>query len=205
MTTSGPFLHERIRYTGAQAQSMYVFIPRGLIGPRAKHLLADNLSTLVRSYIFSLAVSMERDVCLGRSPGTFIRARVHFGGPSVYLHDLYSTLGQETQGISTAEMSLAREIHLLQAYQLRCLRFLDDLNTTINFIRGTPHPGMDLNAEERHFNRALMDRECSNLLMETDRFRSELQMQGQILQNILGLVSRSSSFIFFCLTHYFIG
>lgn len=184
---------------------MYAMIPRGLIGPRTKYLLAENLSTLVRSYVFSLAVSMERDVCLGRSPGTFIRARLRFGGASVYLYDWYSTLGQETRVISTAEISLAREIHLLQAYQLRCLKFLDDLNTTINFIRGTPHPGMDLNAEERNFNSALMDRECSNLLMETDRFRSELQMQGQILQNILGLVSRSSSLLFFCLTHYFIG
>ena len=60
---------------------------------------------------------------------------------------------------------------------------------------------MDLNAEERNFNSALMDRECSNLLMETDRFRSELQMQGQILQNILGLVSRSSSLFFFFALH----
>jgi hypothetical protein len=119
------------------------------------------------------------------------------GHPFVYT--IYTqTLVQETRVISTAEMSLAREIHILQAYQLRCLNFLDDLNKTITFIRDTPHPGMDLNAEERHFNRALMDRECSNLLMETRRFHTEIQMQGQIFQNILGLVSHSSSFNFFC-------
>jgi hypothetical protein len=67
---------------------------------------------------------------------------------------------------------------------------LDDFTKHITFIRDTHNPALDhLSAEDRQFSKKIMDRECANLLTESERLKAELYMQERRLKNVIGLVS----------------
>lgn len=92
--------------------------------------------------------------------------------------------------ISAAEIPLTREMHVIRAHQLHYSALLSDLNKHIVFIRDTYNPCMEGAAQaDRRFSKALMKRECGNLLAETKRLQDELQTQQQRLTNLMDLVS----------------
>lgn len=110
----------------------------------------------------------------------------------VVCHGLPSqlTLAQETRVISTAEMPLTRELHIIRAHHLHYQSLLDDFSKHIHFIRDTHNPALEhLSEADRSFNKRIMDRECANLLSESKRLTAELHMQERRLKNVMGLVS----------------
>ena len=97
---------------------------------------------------------------------------------------------QETRVIDTSEMPLTRELHIIRAHHLHYSSLLDDFAKHITFIRDTHNPALDdLSDEDRQFSRKIMERECANLLTESNRLKSELFMQERRLKNVIGLVS----------------
>ena len=92
--------------------------------------------------------------------------------------------------ISAAEIPLTREMHVIRAHQLHYSALLSDLNKHIVFIRDTYNPCMDGAAlSDRRLSKALMKRECGNLMTETKRLQDELLTQQQRLTNLMDLVS----------------
>ncbi|KJA16341.1 hypothetical protein HYPSUDRAFT_147866, partial [Hypholoma sublateritium FD-334 SS-4] len=95
----------------------------------------------------------------------------------------------EMRVISAAEIPLTREMHVIRAHQLHYSALLSDLNKHIVFVRDTYNPTIDDAAQaDRRFSKALMKRECGNLLTETKRLQDELQTQQQRLTNLMDLV-----------------
>ena len=100
------------------------------------------------------------------------------------------TSRQESRVISTTEMLLTRELHIIRAHHLHYLSLLDHYTKHIKFIRNTPNPAMDgLSKEERESSQNLLNRECNNLLNEIDRLNAELSTQEKRLKNVMALVS----------------
>uniref|UniRef100_A0A8H8CID2 Uncharacterized protein n=1 Tax=Psilocybe cubensis TaxID=181762 RepID=A0A8H8CID2_PSICU len=106
------------------------------------------------------------------------------------LYDHICTL--ESRVITTTEdMPLTHELHVIRAHHLHYTSLLDDYAKHVIFIRDTPSPAMDgKSEEEREFSKAIMARECANLLVEIKRLEAELYMQERRLQNVLELVDR---------------
>ena len=87
-------------------------------------------------------------------------------------------------------MALTRELHTIRAHHLHYTSLLDDFEKHITFIREAHNPALDhLSAEDQHFSRKIMKRECANLLTESKRLKSDLHMQERRLKNVMGLVS----------------
>jgi len=87
-------------------------------------------------------------------------------------------------------MQLTRELHIIRAHHLHYTSLLDDFSKHITFIRDTHNPALErLSDEERHFSRTIIERECVNLLTESERLKAELHMQEHRLKNVMSLVS----------------
>ena len=92
--------------------------------------------------------------------------------------------------ISTTEMPLTRELHIIRAHHLHYLSLLEHYTKHVLFIKNTPNPAMDaIEEEERKASDKLLHRECDNLLNEIKRLVSELSMQERRLKNVMALVS----------------
>ena len=92
--------------------------------------------------------------------------------------------------ISAAEIPLTREMRVIREHQLHYSALLSDLNKNIVFIWDTYNPCMDGAAlSDRHLSKALMKRECGNLMTETKRLQDELLTQQQRLTNLMDLLS----------------
>lgn len=92
--------------------------------------------------------------------------------------------------ITTAEMPLTRELHIIRAHHLYYLSLLDHYTKHVNFIKKTPNPAMHAYPEaDRKASEKLVNRECENLLNEIKRLVSELSMQEKRLKNVIDLVS----------------
>ncbi|KAJ7481580.1 hypothetical protein FB451DRAFT_1338315 [Mycena latifolia] len=98
----------------------------------------------------------------------------------------------ETQVITTSNLLLTRELHIIRAHQLHYSALLEDFRKAVNFVRETPNPAMDARPEEeRVFSRNLLERECKNLLSEIDRLEKARRMQDKRLKNVMNLVFSS--------------
>lgn len=105
-----------------------------------------------------------------------------------YTHFIIPAL-QETRVISTAEMPLTRELHIIRAHHLHYSSLIDDFQKHVLFIRDTHNPAMETaTAEDRRHSKDTMHRECENLLTEAKRLKNELHMQERRLKNVMNLV-----------------
>jgi len=109
------------------------------------------------------------------------------------LENLYEHIcSLESRVISTAEMPLTRELHIIRAHHLHYLSLLDHYTKHIIFIRSTPNPAMDgIDEADRLSSEKLLNRECDNLMNEIKRLNSELSMQERRLKNVMALVFSS--------------
>lgn len=99
----------------------------------------------------------------------------------------------ETQVLSTSNITITRELHLIRAHLLHYASLLGDLKKTVVFILDTENPAMEVYPEaERQLSRLLLVKECNNLLLETDRLESSRQMQDKRLKNVMNLVGCQS-------------
>ncbi|KAF8186445.1 hypothetical protein BJ912DRAFT_971936 [Pholiota molesta] len=90
----------------------------------------------------------------------------------------------ETRVITTAEMPLTRELHIIRAHHLHYTSLLDDFRKHVIFIR-------DTHTLPWHHSKSIMHRECENLLTECKRLKGELHMQERRVKNVMGLVFSS--------------
>ncbi|PPQ92528.1 LOW QUALITY PROTEIN: hypothetical protein CVT25_010361 [Psilocybe cyanescens] len=172
-TTSAAFLHERIRYAGQNVYWQSIF-----------QRSADSTFVLLAfvwhaMYGWDEALENLYDhICTMVSHATFDVAVL--------------IVPQESRVITTTEdMPLTHELHVIRAHHLHYTSLLDDYAKHVIFIRDTPSPAMDGKTEdEREFSKAIMARECANLLVEIKRLEGELYMQERRLQNVLELVDR---------------
>lgn len=106
----------------------------------------------------------------------------------LYTHICYI----ETQVITTSDLLLTRELHIIRAHHLHYSALLEDFRKAVDFVRETPNPAMDACPEaERVFSRNLLERECKNLLSEIDRLEQGRKMQDKRLKNVMNLVFSS--------------
>ena len=99
--------------------------------------------------------------------------------------------------ITTAEMPITQELHVIRAHHLHYISLLDHYTKHINFIKTTPNPAMDgLCEEERERSAKLLKRECEYLLNEIQRLNDELSTQEKRLKNVMDLVSHIYVYIY---------
>jgi hypothetical protein len=109
---------------------------------------------------------------------------------------------QESRVITTAEMPITRELHIIRAHHLHYISLLDHYTKHINFIKSTPNPAMEgLCEEEREKSANLLKRECDNLLNEVKRLNNDLNTQERRLKNVMDLVSH---IYHFCMLNLFL-
>ncbi|KAG6844046.1 hypothetical protein H0H87_010306, partial [Tephrocybe sp. NHM501043] len=98
----------------------------------------------------------------------------------------------ESRVISTNDINLTHELHVIQAHLLHYASLLDDFRKTVVFVQATPYPGLDnpslYTPESRERSKALMMKECGNLLSEIQRLEKARVMQGKRLKNVMNLV-----------------
>ncbi|KAF5325049.1 hypothetical protein D9619_009601 [Psilocybe cf. subviscida] len=177
---------------------------------------------LIRNVNGSTLISFHPTLNIPTTTAAFLHERIRFAGQSVYwqnifqkspdptfvlltfiwhamyawdeaLENLYSHIcSLETRVITTSEMLLTRELHIIRAHHLHYVSLLDDFRKHIKFIRDTHNPLMDGVSEEvQEYNTKVMNRECENLLTECERLKSDLVMQERRLKNVMGLVFSS--------------
>jgi len=94
--------------------------------------------------------------------------------------------------ITTSEMMLTQELHIIRAHLLHYSSLLEDFRKTVIFILNTQNPALEgLSDKDREFSKNLMHRECSNLLVEIERLEMSRRMQDKRLKNVLNLVFSS--------------
>jgi hypothetical protein len=84
----------------------------------------------------------------------------------------------------------AEELYAIHAHLLHWSSLLDDLRKSVRFVRDTPYPALseyDESAEQP--SRALLEKECANMLTEIERLDKARSMLGERVDNILELVS----------------
>ncbi|KAG6840305.1 hypothetical protein C0991_007630 [Blastosporella zonata] len=170
--------------------------------------------TLKGSTIISYHPTLEHPT----TSANYLRDRIRYAGQSVYwqsifqksqdptfvlltfvwhalyawdeaLEHLYNHIcWLETKVITTSDMVLTQELHVIRAHHLHYSSLLEDFQKTVNFIKNTHYPGMDsLPKEERKASLALLARECGNLLSEIDRLEKGRRMQDKRLKNVMNL------------------
>ncbi|EGN97186.1 hypothetical protein SERLA73DRAFT_183836 [Serpula lacrymans var. lacrymans S7.3] len=100
---------------------------------------------------------------------------------------LYSHINDlESSVITTNEMNLTRELHVIHAHLLFYSTLLEDFSQSVTFVLETPHPGMEgLAGDNQESN--LLKRECNNLLSAIKRLEGIRDMHGKRLQNVMHL------------------
>ncbi|KDQ62116.1 hypothetical protein JAAARDRAFT_449616 [Jaapia argillacea MUCL 33604] len=104
----------------------------------------------------------------------------------LYLHINW----MESRVISTNDMQLVRELHIIEAHLLHYASLLNDFHKSVTFVLQTPNPAMDAPAydpETRETSHTLMKTECENLLSEIDRLERSRVMQSSRLKNVMNL------------------
>jgi hypothetical protein len=96
--------------------------------------------------------------------------------------------------MTTAEITLTHELHVIRAHQLHYSSLLDDYAEHMTFIMESSNPMLDnsrFTEADRNHSRETMHTECQNLLSEIKRLKKSLQMQQRRLTNVMGLVGSS--------------
>ncbi|TFK31449.1 hypothetical protein BDQ12DRAFT_694125 [Crucibulum laeve] len=177
---------------------------------------------LIRSNEGSTIISYHPSLNIPTTTAHYLHERIQFAGQSVYwqsifqqspdptfvlltflwhamyawdeaLEHLYEHIcSLETRVITTNEMPLTQELHVIRAHHLHYVSLLHDFSKSVLFVRDTESPAMEVHPQEvQDFSRALMKRECANLLSEIDRLDLELKMQDRRLKNVMNLVFSS--------------
>ncbi|KJA25334.1 hypothetical protein HYPSUDRAFT_37835 [Hypholoma sublateritium FD-334 SS-4] len=177
---------------------------------------------LIRNKNGSTIISFHPSLDVPTTTAPFLHERIRFAGQSVYwqsifqkssdptfvlltfvwhamyawdeaLENLYDHIcSLETRVISTAEMPLTRELHIIRAHHLHYSSLIDDFQKHVLFIRDTHNPAMEAaTPEDRKHSKETMHRECENLLTEAKRLKNELHMQERRLKNVMNLVFSS--------------
>jgi len=99
---------------------------------------------------------------------------------------------QETRVLHTSELPLPQELPVIRAHHLHYASLLDDFAKAVHFVEDTQNPAMESYSDDvRASSKAVMKRECSNLLSEIKRLDMELKMQDRRLKNVMNLVFSS--------------
>ena len=99
---------------------------------------------------------------------------------------------QETEVVSTSEMALTQELHIIRAHHLHYASLLEDFRKSVIFVRDTTHPALDaLPQAEREANHEMLNRECASLLSEVERLETARKMHNMRLKNVMNLVFSS--------------
>ncbi|KAJ7704297.1 hypothetical protein B0H17DRAFT_1039206 [Mycena rosella] len=177
---------------------------------------------LIRSTDGNTIISYHSNDNDSTTSATYLHERIRFAGQSVYwqnifqkspdptfvlltfiwhamyawdesLELLYSHICYiETKVITTSDLELTRELHIIRAHHLHYSALLEDFRKAVDFVRATPNPAMDARPEEeRMFSRNLLERECKNLLNEIHRLEMGRRMQDKRLKNVMNLVFSS--------------
>ncbi|KDQ53421.1 hypothetical protein JAAARDRAFT_161934 [Jaapia argillacea MUCL 33604] len=96
----------------------------------------------------------------------------------------------ESRVISTNDMVLMRELHVIQAHLLHYASLLKDFHKSVTFVLDNPNPVMNSPSYDPHareVSRALMKTECENLLSEIDRLEQSREMHTFRLKNVMNL------------------
>ncbi|KAF8584986.1 hypothetical protein K439DRAFT_1616330 [Ramaria rubella] len=99
----------------------------------------------------------------------------------------------ELNVISTNDMHFTQELHKIRAHLLHYASLLEDFNQSVHFVLDTPNPAMDhpKYEAERKSSRALLEKECKNLLTQIDRLKMSREMWDKRLKNVMHLVFSS--------------
>ncbi|KAG6907533.1 hypothetical protein DXG01_008569 [Tephrocybe rancida] len=177
---------------------------------------------LIRNVEGSTIISFHPTIDHPTTTASWLRDRIRYAGQSVYwqsifqkspdptfvlltfvwhalyawdeaLEHLYNHIcWLETKVISTSDMFLTQELHIIRAHHLHYSSLLDDFTKTVNFIKNSYYLGMDsVSPEEQKSSAALMARECDNLLSEIERLEQGRKMQDKRLKNVMNLVFSS--------------
>ena len=99
---------------------------------------------------------------------------------------------QETEVVSTSEMALTQELHIIRAHHLHYASLLEDFRKSVIFVRDTTNPALDaLPQAEREANHEMLNRECASLLSEVERLETARKMHNMRLKNVMNLVFSS--------------
>ncbi|GJJ08745.1 hypothetical protein Clacol_002964 [Clathrus columnatus] len=94
----------------------------------------------------------------------------------------------EINVVQNKDIAFTQGLHRARAYLLHYASLLDDFKNTVQFIRQTPNPALDvLSKRERDFSRKLLKKECQNLSLQIDRLQKSREMWDQRLSNIMQL------------------
>jgi len=99
---------------------------------------------------------------------------------------------KESRVITTNDVALTYELHVIQAHLLHYTSLLRDFHKSVEFVRDTANPAMDSEDTDdatRAFNKELLDKECGNLLSEIHRLEMNRITLGDRVQNLQNLVS----------------
>jgi len=111
------------------------------------------------------------------------------------LEALYSHFSWlESRVISTNDVALTYELHVIRAHLLHYTSLLRDFRTSVEFVRDTPNPAMesdDIDDATRASDKDLLDKECGNLLSEVHRLEMNRKTLDDRVQNVQNLVYTS--------------
>lgn len=132
---------------------------------------------------------------MGRGDGKPLRAHLL---PRTYLScsrkevAVHTDNWQETEVVSTSEMALTQELHIIRAHHLHYASLLEDFRKSVVFVRDTVNPALDsLPQAERGATHEMLERECANLLSEVQRLETARKMHDMRLKNVMNLVFSS--------------
>jgi hypothetical protein len=96
--------------------------------------------------------------------------------------------------ISTSDVALTYELHVIRAHLLHYASLLTDFRKSVKFVRDTHNPAMDSDSitdAERASDKDLLIKECGHLLSEIERLEMSRTMQDERVQNVQHLVAKS--------------
>jgi len=100
----------------------------------------------------------------------------------------------ESQVITTNDVTLTYELHVIRAHLLHYTSLLRDFRTSVEFVRNTANPAMDaddIDDATRAHDKDLLVKECANLLSEIHRLELNRQTQDDRVKNVQNLVYTS--------------
>ncbi|KAG6879295.1 hypothetical protein C0992_003780 [Termitomyces sp. T32_za158] len=96
----------------------------------------------------------------------------------------------ESRVIHSNNIELTQELHVIQAHLLHHASLLEDFRKSVVFVLKTPYPGLDNLRYSPEFcerSKALLEKECDNLLSEIERLDLQRSMQIKRLKNVMNL------------------
>jgi hypothetical protein len=190
--TTAPFLHERIRFAGASKLIInfhsLIHSPGQSVYWQSMFQKSQDPTLVLLTFIWHTMYAWDEALENLYEHICSLVSRV------LWLMECILTCRQEDRVITTAEMPITRELHVIRAHHLHYISLLDHYTKHVNFIKNTPNPAMEnVSEEDRARSAKLLARECDNLLDEIERLHNQLGTQEQRLKNVMDLVSHITS------------